>query len=79
MLSMAMVACLGLSSCGDFLAIEPKTIVSEDNFWNEKTDIDQMVTGVYTKMQSDAYIRRCIVWGEVRSDNIGDGLETSTY
>ena len=43
---LAAVACLGLSSCGDFLAIEPKTFVSEDNFWNEKTDIDQMVTGV---------------------------------
>ncbi|MBO4613050.1 MAG: RagB/SusD family nutrient uptake outer membrane protein [Bacteroidaceae bacterium] len=78
-LMLAAVACLGLSSCGDFLAIEPKTFVSEDNFWNEKTDIDQMVTGVYVKMQSDAVIRRCIVWGEVRSDNIGDGLKTSEY
>ena len=69
------IACLSLSSCGDFLEIEPKTFVSEDNFWNEKTDIDNMVIGTYTKMQSDAFIRRCIMWGEARGDNTQDGLD----
>jgi len=76
LLGVALVS-LCLTSCGDFLEIEPKTFVSEDNFWNEKTDIDQMVAGVYTKMQNDAYIRRCIMWGETRSDNIGEGLNCS--
>ena len=71
------VASLTLTGCADFLNIEPKTFVSEDNFWNEKTDIDQMVTGVYTKMQEDSYIRRCIMWGETRSDNIGEGNNCS--
>ena len=74
---LAGVACLGLSSCGDFLNIEPKTFVSEDNFWNEKTDIDQMVAGTYVKMQSSDIISRCIVWGELRSDNLGEGLNCS--
>jgi len=67
----------GLTSCGDFLEIEPKTFISEDNFWNEKVDIDQMVAGTYVKMQSDAFIRRCIMWGETRSDNIVEGLNCS--
>jgi len=67
----------GFASCGDFLEIEPKTFVSEDNFWNEKTDIDQMVAGVYVKMQSSAFIERLVVWGEVRSDNIVEGLNAS--
>lgn len=71
------VAILTLTSCGDFLEIEPKTFVSEDNFWNEKTDIDQMVIGTYVKMQDDAFIRRCIMWGETRSDNVGEGLNCS--
>ena len=71
------IAILTLTSCGDFLEIEPKTFVSEDNFWNEKTDIDQMVIGTYVKMQDDAFIRRCIMWGETRSDNIGEGLNCS--
>lgn len=76
-LFVAVLACLGLTSCGDFLEIEPKTFVSEDNFWNEKTDVDQMVIGVYTKMQNDAFIRRCIMWGETRSDNTAEGLNCS--
>ncbi|MCD8301441.1 MAG: RagB/SusD family nutrient uptake outer membrane protein [Prevotellaceae bacterium] len=71
------VLCLVLAGCGDFLEIEPKTFVSEDNFWNEKTDIDQMVAGVYVKMQADAFIQRCIMWGETRSDNIVEGLNAS--
>ncbi|MCD7720629.1 MAG: RagB/SusD family nutrient uptake outer membrane protein [Prevotellaceae bacterium] len=71
------LVCLGYTSCGDFLEIEPKTFVSEDNFWNEKTDIDQMVAGTYVKMQADAFIQRCIMWGETRSDNIGEGLNAS--
>ncbi len=69
--------CCVLASCGDFLNIEPKTFVSEDNFWNEKTDIDQMVAGAYVTMSSDAFIQRCIMWGETRSDNIVEGLNAS--
>ncbi len=68
---------VGLTSCGDFLEVEPKTFVSEDNFWNEKTDIEQMVAGTYVKMQSDGFISRCIMWGETRSDNIVEGLNCS--
>ncbi len=82
-LALLCALCLGVASCGDFLDIEPKTFVSEDNFWNEKADIDQMVAGTYVKMQSDAFIQRCIMWGETRSDNIGEGLDaqdqTSIY
>lgn len=64
---------LALLGCGDFLEIKPRDIVTEDNFWNEKTDVDQMVAGCYASMQSDDFIRRCIVWGELRSENIYPG------
>lgn len=67
-------AALTLAACGDFLEIKPRTFVSEDNFWNEKTDVDQMVTGVYTSLQSSGIIERCIMWGETRSDNVTGGL-----
>lgn len=76
-LVLASAACVGMASCGDFLYIEPKTFVSEDNFWNEKTDIDQMVAGLYVKMQSSDFIGRCITWGEVRSDNTAAGQNTT--
>ncbi len=70
--------CLAMSSCGDFLNIEPKTFVSEDNFWNEKKDIDQLIAGTYTKMQDENFIRRCIVWGEVRGGDVAEGKECET-
>lgn len=76
-LVLAGAASMALSSCGDFLYIEPKTFVSEENFWNEKADVDQMVAGVYVKMQSSAFIERLIMWGETRSDNIGEGRNTT--
>lgn len=62
-----------LASCSDFLTVIPKNIVTEDNFWNEKTDIEQMVAGVYVKLQSSDIIQRCLVWGELRSDNTDMG------
>lgn len=62
-----------LSSCGDFLYIEPKDFVSDENFWNERADVDRMVAGVYVKMQNNAFLQRCIMWGETRSDNVTEG------
>ena len=70
---------LGLlaTACADFVNIIPKDLVTEDNFWDEKADVDQMISGVYYKMQSDGMMRRYIVWGELRSDNIYMGMETA--
>ena len=49
----AFLAMVGMSmtSCGDFLDIYPLTMVYEDNYWNEKNDVDQIVTGCYTRVQ----------------------------
>ena len=75
--------CLGLSllaltvSCGDFLEITPRDLVTEDNFWDEKADVDQMVTGCYTALQSQEIISRCIIWGDMRGDDI-DGRNVSS-
>ncbi|MCQ2196534.1 MAG: RagB/SusD family nutrient uptake outer membrane protein [Bacteroidaceae bacterium] len=70
-------ASMALSSCGDFLYIEPKTFVSEENFWNEKADVDQMVAGVYVKMQDAKFIERLIMWGETRSDEVTEGRDAT--
>lgn len=70
-------ACLTLAGCGDFLDILPKDMVTEDNFWDEKTDVEQMVFGCYAAMQSDAFISRVLAWGEMRSDNLYNGTKIS--
>lgn len=38
----AFLAMVGMSmtSCGDFLDIYPLTMVYEDNYWNEKNDVE---------------------------------------
>jgi len=77
LLTLLGVITLSMSSCGDWLLIEPKTFVTEDNFWNEKSDVDQMVAGVYCMLQNSDIIQRCIVWGELRSDNIQDGKDVA--
>lgn len=68
-------ACLMLTGCADFLNILPKDMVTEDNFWDEKTDVEQMVFGCYAAMQSDAFISRVLAWGEMRSDNLYNGTK----
>ena len=70
---LAIVSALALTSCGDYLEIEPRNIITEDNFWDEKSDVEGMVLGCYAKMQEYNVIARCIVWGEVRSDNVING------
>ena len=69
-------AALTLASCSDFLEIEPRNEIILEKFWNEKADVDGIVAGCYSGLQSDACIRRMIIWGEGRSDNMGPGLNS---
>ena len=64
-----------MTSCADFLDITPLTLVVD---WNEKNDVDQIVTGCYTRMQDDDFMFRLFAWGEMRSDNVYIGNELST-
>ena len=69
----AICAIGGLSSCSDFLEIEPQNEIILEKFWNEKADVDAIVAGCYSGLQSEGVIKRMMVWGEFRSDNIGPG------
>ena len=72
----AISAVCGLSSCSDFLEIEPQNEIILEKFWNEKADVDAILAGCYSGMQEGAVIKRMMVWGEFRSDNIGPGSNT---
>ena len=69
----AISAVYGLSSCSDFLEIEPQNEIILEKFWNEKADVDSIIAGCYSGLQEGAVIKRMMVWGEFRSDNIGPG------
>ncbi len=72
-LAAASVAALTLAGCSDFLEIEPRDVIVLEQFWNEKADVDAIVAGCYTQLQSDACISRMIIWGEARSENMSPG------
>lgn len=68
---------LSMTSCSDFLEIDPQNEIVLEQFWNEKADVDGIVAGCYSSMQYDGVVRRMMVWGEFRSDNIGIGQNTT--
>ena len=72
----AFSAVCGLSSCSDFLEIEPQNEIILEKFWNEKADVNTILAGCYSGMQEGNVIKRMMVWGEFRSDNIGPGSNT---
>lgn len=63
----------GLTACGDYLEVQPQTEILEENFWNEKVDVDNIVAGCYQAMQGDAILKRMMIWGEFRSENVSPG------
>ena len=60
-------------SCSDFLEIPSRSEIVLEEFWNEKADVDNVVSGCYSRMQGDDMIRRMIIWGECRSENVMAG------
>ncbi|MBR1414241.1 MAG: RagB/SusD family nutrient uptake outer membrane protein [Prevotella sp.] len=62
-----------LASCSDFLDIKSQSEIVLEDFWSEKSDVDNIVAGCYTGLMSDAVVRRMIIWGEGRSENLQVG------
>jgi len=71
------VAC-GFTACSDYLEIKPQHEIILEDFWNEKADVDNIVSGCYSGMQSEGVIRRMMVWGEFRSENVMAGIDINT-
>lgn len=59
-----------LSSCADWLFIQPAGKVVLDDYWKTESDVDNVVASCYRSMVEDSYIKKLIVYGELRSDNI---------
>jgi len=68
----------GFTSCSDFLDIKPQSEIILEDFWNEKADVDNVVAGCYSALQSDGVRRRMMIWGEARTENVmgGQGINS---
>lgn len=75
---LSLVACslslvTSFTSCEDFLEVESLDKIALSNFWNEESDVENMVMGCYSAMQQQAWMDRAILWGEARSENLTGG------
>ena len=70
-----------LSSCSDFLEIEPLNDIVLEKFWNEEGDVENIVAGCYSAMQAQTVVDRMMAWGEFRSDNVvgGTNVQNDTH
>lgn len=66
-------ALLTLSSCDDFLSILPMNEIVLENYWTEEADVSSVLNSCYATLESPDCIKRMIVWGELRSDNMEVG------
>ena len=58
-----------MSSCVDTIIVPYDKTVEED-YWQSKSDVSQMVNGTYKAMLASGFIQRLIVWGDFRSDEL---------
>lgn len=57
---------ISAASCEDFLTLYPQDRVVEENFWEDRNDLDGVRYGAYNQLAST--IQKLIVWGDIRSD-----------
>ena len=76
-LLLAATAAAALSSCDDFLSIEPQNDIVLENYWTEEADVNSVLNSCYAQLESPECINRMMVWGELRSDNMTNGASTA--
>lgn len=61
------------SGCSDWLNIKPESEIIKDEFWQSETDVQSVIAACYKGLTEEDAVDRMILWGELRSDNIGRG------
>ncbi len=65
-----MFSAMGISSCDDYLTVLPTDKITEESFWESKSDLDNVRAAAYRQLESDAVLERVVYWGELRADNL---------
>ena len=61
MLGMGLTLVLALSSCSNFLETEPKDRITLEKFWNEKGDVEAIISGTYNKIAEYQVVSRMMI------------------
>lgn len=75
---LAVGASMGLSSCEDFLTITPTDKIVEEEFWQDKNDLNNAVMACYKRMVDNDLLTKYVYWGEERSDNVERSTSVSS-
>ena len=70
--------CLAMSSCEDYLTITPTDRIVEEEFWQDKNDLNNAINACYKRLASDDILTKFVYWGEMRSDNFERSTETTS-
>lgn len=61
------LAAVGTTSCEDWLTIYPQDRVVEEDFWEDKNDLEGVRYAAYKQMCST--VQKFAIWGDLRSDS----------
>lgn len=60
---------ISISSCDDFLTITPTDRIVEEEYWEDRNDLESTLASCYIRLLQDDMMRKYIQWGEIRGDN----------
>lgn len=72
LLSVFSVALFGglLQSCEDYLTVYPTDQITEEEFWQDKNDVENVRAAAYQNLTKSGLTSKILQWGEYRSDNL---------
>ncbi len=56
------------TSCSDFLELTPKDDLVQDEFWQNKEQVNSAVAGIYASMNENNFMERVLLFGEARAE-----------
>lgn len=65
-----LIVAIVLSSCSDWLYLEPEDGVIRNRFWKTKEETFSAVMGCYASLMEDDMMEKYFVWGELRADMV---------
>ncbi len=69
------------SACTNWLDVRPESEIVLDDFWQNESQVNQVMAACYRSITEIDVMSRMLVWGELRSDNVtyGSGMPADMY
>jgi hypothetical protein len=67
---LAVVASFAFVACDDYLTIYPEDDIIDEKYWNTGDNVQSVVAACYRYMADNNVLRKMVLWGEMRSDNV---------